>query len=278
MTISYKKLAFKFIKLVLIGYVVLVAGMYVMQRELQYNPDPARVLPSATKVPEMSVFDVTARDGTVNQAWIKMPDDPKQKIVVMFHGNASNQAGRADKARHFLDAGLGFVICGYRGYGGDPGTPTEDGLYDDARSLLQVLIRDRKIPEDQIVLYGESLGTGVAVKMAVEFPHVAGLILEVPFDSALSVAQGRYPYILGLQYLMKDQFLSDTRIGKLTMPKLFLLAGRDEVVPVAHGRRLFDLAPEPKRVIEFPQSQHSTTFDYGAGDKIRDFVYGLQVK
>lgn len=253
------------------AYVALVAMLYVGQRSMQYIPDTRAVVPAGTLVDGMNPVVHTTRDGLGITSWYWLPGRATQ-VVVMFHGNAQNLAARDFKIKPLIDAGYGAVMVGYRGYGGNPGTPSQDGLMNDARAVMDNLIKDRGLDPGQIFLYGESLGTGVAVQMAHEYSGIRGLVLEVPFDSALAVAKGRYPFIPGLEYLMHDPYRSDLLIGSLTMPKLVLLAGQDWIVPNRHGRRLYELAAEPKTLKEYPKAGHNSLYDHGAGADILAFL------
>lgn len=258
-----------------VAYMGLIATLFIEQRHIMYTPDKRDSGPAQTVTPEMVETKILTPDGHYNESWFYLPENPKAKVIVMCHGNSSNVADRAVKARPFIDAGYGFVLVGYRGYGGNVGTPTEDGLYEDARAVMKYLVEERGVPVSNIVVYGESLGTGVATKMAAEYPDISGLVLEVPFDSALAVAQDRYWYIIGLSVLVRDQYRSDLRVPKLTMPKLVIAAGDDRVVPPIHARRLFEGAAEPKQFLEIPGGHHDNLYDYGLSDKIITFIGAL---
>lgn len=270
------KIIYNILAGLMIVYMGIVATLFITQRDKQYNPDKTDHAPSETKVPEMIETQVMVPGEDTRESWYYLPADA-DRIIVFFHGNGENIAARDFKARALIDAGYGVALVGYRGYGGNRGFPSEEGFYDDARTVINDLIKERGKPEASLIFYGESLGSGVAVKMATEYPKIAGLVLEVPFDSALAVAEERYWFVVGLPFLMHDQYLNDSRIGKLTMPKLFLIAGDDEVVPPHHARRLFDLAAQPKQVVEFPGAHHGNLYDHGAAARIIPFISNLSV-
>jgi uncharacterized membrane protein (UPF0127 family)/pimeloyl-ACP methyl ester carboxylesterase len=270
-----RKRIVKILGLVVLGYCATLAVIYMGQRSMQYLPDTTNPAPAHTSVPEMQEVMVKTTDGLTLESWALIPDEPTAPVVVMFHGNAQNVAARAVKMRPLIDAGFGVVIAGYRGYGGNPGSPTENGLYTDARATLDYVLKDRAVPASRIIFYGESLGSGVATQMADEHRDIAGLILEVPFDSTLNVAKWRFPWAVGLGTLMHDQFHSDQRIQNLTMPKLFLTAGNDWIVPDRFGKALYALAPEPKKLIEYKDAGHNTLYDHGAGADIVAFIKNL---
>src|SRR5262249_5673448 len=155
--------------------------------------------------------------------------------------------------------GTGLIALNFRGYGGSTGTPTEEGLHRDADAAYAFAVA-RYAPE-RIVLWGHSLGTGVAVRLASEKP-VGKVILEAPYTSTVDVAAALFPYV-PVRWLMKDQFRSDERIGAVTAPLLIMHGGRDDVISIAFGRKLFALAHEPKRFIAYDNGNHIDLDDFG---------------
>jgi uncharacterized protein len=164
--------------------------------------------------------------------------------------------------------GIGFIALSYRGYMGSTGRPTELGLLRDAEATYQFAAA--RYPSDRIVLWGHSLGSGVAVALAAVRP-VAKVILEAPFTSTADVAARLFPFV-PVRWFMSDQFRSDLRIGKVTASILILHGAKDRIVPIALGERLFRLAREPKRFVRYPAGGHDDLDDYGAGDEARRFI------
>ena len=197
-----------------------------------------------------------------------VPAKAAKPLVLYFQGNAGALRNRADRFRVLADDGTGVVALSYRGYGGSTGSPSEIGLIADAEAAYAFAISHT--PPERIVVWGESLGTGVAVALA-SAHRIGGLVLEAPFTSAADVGAGVYWY-LPVQLLMKDPFRSDARIGKVTAPLLVLHGGRDRVVPISQGERLFARANEPKRFIRFAQGEHHDLDRYGALDAVRAFI------
>jgi fermentation-respiration switch protein FrsA (DUF1100 family) len=177
---------------------------------------------------------------------------------------------RVERFRKLIGAGIGLVALEYRGYGGLAGSPSEPGLIADAEAAYAFAVAH--YPAQQIVLWGESLGSGVAVALAAEKP-VGRVILEAPFTSALAVGQQRYWY-LPVRLLMKDQFRSDERIGKVTAPLLILHGMHDRVIPYAMGEHLFDLANKPKHIVRFLDGGHEDLDQNGAFDAVGRFLAG----
>ena len=253
-------------------YIVFVAALYVFQRNLLYHPDSNLSSPTASGVAEMEAVGLVTNDGLRLLAWYR-PAAEDRATVVYFHGNAGHIGNRGDKVRPYLDAGLGVLLVSYRGYAGNPGSPTEDGLYADGQAALDFLAKLGVGPTD-VVLYGESLGSGVAVeaarRQAARIP-VAAVVLESPFSSLVDVAQTHYPFIPA-RWLVKDRFDSVTKIAAIDAPLLILHGVRDRVVPVRFGRRLFAAAVRPKEDRWFDEAGHNDLYDYGAAAVVIEFI------
>ncbi|MBN8530628.1 MAG: alpha/beta hydrolase [Alphaproteobacteria bacterium] len=238
-----------------VAYLFILGLLYVMQFRLTYFPDPTP-LPDPKPLGGEAVALTTA-DGLTLTAWWFPPKDANGPVLLYCHGNASHLANRADKFAAFTAHGFGMLAVSYRGYGGNPGTPREEGLYADARAARQWL--DQKgIAKERIVYYGESLGSGVVTQLATESPP-ALLVLEAPYTSIVDVGKLRFPYIPVAQ-LMRERFDSFSKITRIHAPLLILHGEKDVTVPVKLGRRLLEAANEPKRGVFFPEVGH-TDFD-----------------
>lgn len=241
-------------------YLVFIGALTVFQRRLMYHPDPRLADRAHAGVPDMDAIELTAADGVRLVAWHRAARDGRATVLYL-HGNAGNIGMRGSKVRPFLDAGFGVMLLSWRGYGGSAGTPTEAGLYADGRAALDELERRGVRPAD-VVLYGESLGSGVAVQLAME-RAVAAVVLEAPFASALDVAAGAYP-LVPVRWLMWDRYDSIAKIGAVPVPTLILHGERDEVISVSHGKRMFERAKGPKRIVLFPRGRHNDLDEHGA--------------
>ncbi len=242
----------------LVAYLAALGVVYFGQRSLLFLPPlVAEGMRAGDTDPALRDFTARTDDGLDVRGWYA-PATHKPLTLVYFHGNALDIAASAWLAKPFAAAGYGFLLAEYRGYSGLAGQPTEMGLYADARAYLRQLIASG-VPEDHIVLFGYSLGTGVAVQMAAEF-HVAGLILAAPYLSIPKVAQLRYPIFPAL-WLTRDRFESDRKIAGLHAPLFLVNNADDKVVPAAHGRQLFALAHEPKEAYFAPSGGHGNVFD-----------------
>jgi fermentation-respiration switch protein FrsA (DUF1100 family) len=232
-------------------YLGIVALMYFAQRKLMYFPYSSRMAPDEADFPQAGELELKTADGLRIVAWT-VPPKPGKPVVLYFHGNGGSLAHRVHRFRRLVEDGTGLVALSYRGYGGSEGSPSEEGLIADGRAAYD-FARDR-YPEAGIVLWGESLGSGVAVAIAAE-RDVAAVILEAPFTSAADVAFSAYPF-LPVSLLMKDQFRSNERIGKVKAPLLIMHGARDRVVPFRLGERLYGLANEPKQFVRFSDGGH----------------------
>ena len=244
-----------------------VALMYVAQRALMYHPETLRTPPAAAGLFDVQELVLDTADGEKVIVWYAPPkrDLP---LVLYFHGNAGALRYRADRFRALLGDGYGLVALSYRGYGGSTGSPSEAGMIADAQAAYAFAAAH--VPAERIVVFGESIGTGVAVALAAT-QRIGRLILEAPFTSAVDVGARAY-WFLPVRLLMKDPFRSDQRIGQVTAPLLVLHGERDQVVPLALGEQLFALANEPKRFVRFPAGTHANLVQYGALDTVRSFI------
>jgi hypothetical protein len=232
-------------------YVGITAGLCGVQRQLLYLPWAGASEARAEDV-GMAVVSTTAGDGVTVRHWYSAPQG-KHKVAVLFHGNGGGVADLTAWADKLHARGYGVVLADYRGYSGNSGTPSEDGIYRDARAILAWL-HAQGFDDRDIVLMGWSLGTGVAVQLAMEH-HPAALVLFAAYSSLTDVAAGQYP-ILPVRLMMWDRFNSVDKIGKVDAPVMMVHGEDDEIVPPALGRELFGAAHEPKRAIFLPHTHH----------------------
>ncbi len=223
-------------------YVVIVAAAYFLQRQLMYFPDITRVAPAEAGVVGVEEIEITRPDGVVLVAWFRAPD-PGQPTVLYFHGNGGSVAWRDGIINYWSQQGFGFLFPNYRGYGGSTGSPSEDALISDGLAAYGELER-RGVDVNSVTVYGESLGSGVAVQVAAQ-RKAASVVLKAPFTSTLDVARRAYPF-LPVRLLMHDRYESIDHIAAIDAPLLIIHGDADTVVPFALGSRLFEAAVEPK--------------------------------
>ena len=259
---------FPLIGIVLGAYATMVGGLFLFQRQLLYFPDRTR--PELAGLGSIGVREVklSTDDGLSLLSWY-LPARAGRPVIAYFHGNGGHIGYRAERMRRFAHNGFGVLMLEYRGYGGNPGTPTEEGLYADAAAALDFLLRDGITPNG-LVLYGESLGSGVAVYQAAQ-REIGALILEAPFTSVAEIAQYHYSFVPA-SLLLRDRFDSLSRIGNVKAPILLLHGDRDRVVPVRFGRALFEAASEPKVFWFSPEAGHEDLARFGALDAVAAFL------
>ena len=249
------------------GYVAFVVFLYLGQRQFLFHPQLAHPSPVAAGLPEAQEVVVDTADGERVIVWL-VPPRGEKPVVIYFHGNAEIVAWRAERHRELTAGGIGLVALSYRGYMGSTGSPTEEGLLYDAEAAYQ--FATSRYPSNPIVLWGHSLGSGVAVALASRH-SVAKVILEAPFSSTADVAAGMFPFV-PVRWLMHDQFRSDQRIDAVRAPLLVMHGAGDWVVPIRLGERLFKLAHQPKRFVRFPDGGHDDLDRYGAVAVARRFI------
>jgi uncharacterized protein len=241
-------------------YLVVLISISVFQRSFLYFPNPTYISPEIayadTGLKELSV---KTEDGLDLKGWYA-PAISQRLTIVYFHGNADSLQTAAPIAAPYIKDGYGFLIVEYRGYSKLPGTPTEKGFYADARAFINKLI-GMGTKEEDIVLMGHSLGTGVATQMAGEF-RVKGLMLLAPFLSISQMAQIRFPF-LPAKYLAVDRYENFKKIPDIHVPLFIANGGKDIVVPSSQGKALFALGKNPKQFHYFPESGHNNLYDFG---------------
>ncbi len=255
----------------LLVYGVFISALALMQKRLMYFPDATRFVPSEWALKELQPVEVTAADGQKTTSWYVQAHAPDRFTIVFFQGNAGHLGFRNYKVRPWIDAGYGVMMVGYRGFG-NPGAPSEDGIYSDARGAIAQL-HERGIPDKALILYGESLGTGVATQMATE-THAAALILESPYTSVPDVGADRYP-LVPVHLLLRDAFDSLDKIEDVHMPLLLLHGELDTVVPIKFGKKLFEAANEPKQAVFVPEAGHNNVYNLNVQQHIMNFIANL---
>ena len=239
--------------LVLTGLVLLWLG----QRRLIYLRVAPPVGPITTLWPRADEVILETEDGLRLRSWFLPPEvGAGATAVLVFNGNAGTREDRLPLGVALARRGLAVLLFDYRGYGGNPGTPTEAGLILDARAARRGLASCPGVAADRIVYFGESLGSGVAVALAAEHPPAA-LVLRSPFTSLVDAARVHYP-LLPVRLLLRDRFPSDRRIGRIRSPLLVIAGDRDSVIPHTQSRRLFEMAPQDaKQFVSIARADHN---------------------
>ncbi len=261
---------------ILIGGIVLIycgllVAAAVFQRNLLYHPDTRHIAPQTAGLSGFQEISL-AREGNVSVVGWYRAAEGEQCTVLYFHGNGGGLANRAGRIDAFAKLGFGVLIMSYRGYSGSGGRPRETENVSDAKAAYAWL-RAAGVTAEQIVLYGESLGTGVAVQVAMEKP-VAGMVLEAPFTSIPDVAQRHYWYMPVRPFIL-DRYETIKHIKTVRVPLLVLHGARDAVTDVAFGRAVYEAANAPKTLKVFPSAEHGNIYAFSALSVVQKWIAQL---
>jgi uncharacterized protein len=254
--------------LILSLYMGLSLGLYFKQRTIIYLPEKTLNTPQFYGLKDAEELSLLTPDGVSITAWYNV-NSPQNKTLVYFQGNASNLGHRTKKLNAFISQGFNVMAVSYRGYGNSGGSPSEEGLYRDGRTAIQYLL-GQQVPIGNIILYGESLGSGVAVQLGTEF-KVGAVVLESPYTSLVNIGKKRYP-IIPISLLLKDRFESWNKIHNVHSPILIFHGQDDQVVPVTEGKLLLGLANEPKQGMFLKGIGHSDFNIYMLAEQTKRFV------
>ncbi len=264
-------LAKSLLALLLIAFLGIHGYFYLAQRQLMYFPSRERILPQDIGLVDVDEIVLQTGSGRALFSWFGRAQAGKPTIL-FFHGNAGAVSHRAHRFRGLMAAGFGVFMLGYPGYGGSDGRPSEHAFLAGAR-LAYDYLRGQGYEPDEIVIYGESIGSGVAVQL-VAAAAAKGLILEAPWSSAVDVARVHYPWLLaGL--LMKDAYRSIDHVDRVDMPMLVIHGENDRIIPIELGRRLFAKAREPKTFVGIPGAGHNDLHRYATDDIAAEFIEAL---
>lgn len=232
------------------GYLAIMLLMFLFQRRIIYHPEKNSGSPQINGFKTAQEVEILTTDGERLHGWYA-PPTTKAETIVYFHGNAGHLGHRATKLNAFAETGYGVFSVHWRGYGNSTGTPSEAGLMEDARAAINWL----KLSSEQMVFYGESLGSGVAVRMATEFPAKL-VMLEAAYISVQQRGKELYGW-LPVKYLLQDNFDSYHFIDKIHAPLVMIHGDKDTIIPVSHGKALFDKAVQPKKIYIYKGIGHT---------------------
>jgi fermentation-respiration switch protein FrsA (DUF1100 family) len=236
--------------------VLMLALVWAFQRSLIYLPATRPVAPASAVIPGARDVELHTSDGLVLGAWLVPAEKPARNITVLVaNGNAGDRSLRAPLARALAAEGMGVLLFDYRGYGGNPGDPSESGLARDVRAAHQFLVGEVGVPANRILYYGESLGAAVVTELAAEHPP-AGLVLRSPFVDLASVGQIHYPF-LPVKTLLRDRFELTTHLAEVEAPVTVVYGSHDSIIPPAQSRAAADAAPHLWRLVEVPGANHN---------------------
>ena len=255
----------------LLSYFFIVVLVYTFQRNLLYHPSENNYYGDDLLV-SVERVKIKTQDNIELLSWYHNKDINNNKTILFFHGNAGSLDNRIHKINHFKNMNVNFLLVAWRGFSGNKGQPTEEGLYEDARSAVSWL-KSKGVLEKNIVLYGESLGTGVATEIAQD-NNFAGIILESPFTSMIEAGKNVYPY-LPVKLLLKDKYESYKKIKKIKIPILIMHGEVDNIVPFYMGKKMYELANEPKYFYFSKYDDHMMEYNQNLLKALKDFINSL---
>ena len=236
-----------------------------------YHPDENNYFGDKLEV-KIEKVKITTSDNIDLLGWFHKKDLKNLKTIVYFHGNAGKLENRIYKLNYFKEMDVNFLIIAWRGFSGNNGKPSEKGLYEDGKSAI-IWLKKLGLLEEDIIIYGESLGTGIATELA-QNNNYAGLILETPFTSMIEAAKNFYPYIpVGL--LLKDKYKNDKKILDINIPLLVMHGEADQIVPFWMGKKIYEMANQPKYSYFTKFDDHMMEYDEKLVLALKKFIKSL---
>ena len=263
------KIYFSLILLLLV-YLVITSCLYLFQRSLLYHPTENNYYGDVLKV-SIEKIKIKTKDNLELLSWYHKKNS-KYKIILFLHGNAGTLENRIHKINHFKDMKVNFLILAWRGFSKNKGKPTEQGFYEDANSAIKWL-KTEGFEEEDIIIYGESLGTGVTTEIA-QNKNFAGIILESPFTSMIDAGKNKYPFF-PIRLLLKDKYESSKKIKNINSPILIMHGEKDSIVPFYMGQKMYELANKPKYFYFSKYDDHMMEFNEKLLQQLKNFIYSL---
>ena len=261
----------KILLIVLITYLLVLVILYFFQRNLLYHPSENNYFGDKLTV-SIDKIKIKSKDNIELMGWYHKKDSKNYKTILFLHGNAGSLENRIHKINHFQNMKINFLIIAWRGFSGNKGNPTEKGLYEDAESAINWL-KNKGIRTKDIIIYGESLGTGIATEIA-QNNNFAGVILESPFTSMIDAAKNKYPFF-PIRFLLKDKYESDKKIKNIKSPLLIMHGESDKIVPFWMGKKMYDIANEPKYSYFTKYDNHMMEYDKNLIIVLKKFLDSL---
>jgi fermentation-respiration switch protein FrsA (DUF1100 family) len=261
----------QFILTIFAIYFLVLVFLYFYQRNLLYHPNENNYSGDKILV-DIEKVKIQTADNIELLGWYHKKNLKDYKTLVYFHGNAGSLENRIHKLNHFQDMNINFLIIAWRGFNGNKGKPSERGLYVDGKSAIDWLIK-KGVDEKNLILYGESLGTGVATHLA-QNKNYAGVILETPFTSMVDAAKNFYPYI-PINLLLKDKFENFKKVKNINTPILVMHGEVDQIVPFSMGKKIYEIANNPKYSYFTKYDDHMMEYDENLVLALKSFFNSL---
>ncbi len=261
----------KSIVLIIFLYLILLIFLYFYQNKLLYHPNINSYSEINNLIPKIEKVKITTSDNYKLLGWFHKKDISK-KTILFLHGNAGSLENRIYKLNHFENFDLNFLIIAWRGFSGNDGKPNEKGLYEDAKGALNWL-RSIGVKEEKIILYGESLGTAVAIEIG-QNKKYAGMVLEAPFTSMIDMGKKYYSFF-PVSFLLKDKYESVKKIQNIYFPVLVMHGKKDKIVPFKMGKKIYNSANLPKYHYFSEYDDHMMDFNESLIKELKLFIEGL---
>jgi|TARA_B100001964_G_scaffold40927_1_gene45096 hypothetical protein len=261
----------KLVILIIVTYCLLLTFVFFYQRKLLYHPNFSNHVTGDGLIHSIEKINIKTEDNIDLKGWFHLKDS-KKKTILFFHGNAGTLDNRIYKLNFLGNLDINFLIIAWRGYSGSSGKPTELGLYQDAKSAVNWL-NLKGIVEKNIILYGESLGTSVAIEIG-QNKNFAGIILEAPFTSMVDTGKKYYPFF-PVKLLLKDKYESKNKIKNIKFPILVMHGKKDKIIPFYMGEAIYNLANKPKFKYFSDNDDHMMDFDENLVNEISSFLKSL---
>ena len=252
-------------------YFFIIISTYIFQRSLLYHPTENNYSGDQLLI-SIKKIKIKTQDNIEILSWYHNKNLNNYKTILFFHGNAGSLENRIHKINHFKDLKVNFLLVAWRGFNGNAGKPSEEGLYEDAKSAIRWL-NSNGIKENNIILYGESLGTGIVTEVA-QYRNFGGIILESPFTSMIDVGKDKYPF-LPVKLLLKDKYESNKKMKNINSPILVMHGKVDNLVPFHMGKKIFELANEPKYSYFSDNDNHMMEYNEKLLKALKDFINSL---
>ena len=266
-----KKTILQIFVLIFFLYLIFLVFLYFYQRNLLYHPNENNYSGDKLKV-KIEKIKILTTDNLKLNGWFYKKNLSDYKTIIYFHGNAGTLDNRIHKLNHFEDMDVNFLIVAWRGFSGNKGKPTENGLYADGKSAVKWVL-EQGIKEENIVLYGESLGTGITTEIA-QNKNFAGVILETPFTSMVDAAKKFYPYI-PVSLLLQDRYENEKKVKNIKIPIMIMHGEKDTIVPFSMGKKIFEIANEPKYSYFTKYDDHMMEYDDQLVNALKIFLKSL---
>ena len=248
----------KYIISIIFIYLFLGLFLFFIQRKILFNVSVSPKKPHQYGLDNVQELNILTKDNIKLLCWHSKPDEGAPTLIY-FHGNSFDIGERASRIEKYIKHGWGVLLVSWRGFSGNKGKPSEANLYIDAEAVMQWIAEEKLIKKDSIIIYGESLGTGVAIEMATRYLFKS-VVLEAPFTSIVDIAQKKYK-IYPAKFMVLDKFDNLSKIKKIISPILIISGKKDEIVPHSHSIKLYNQANKPKDALITNEAMHNNLYD-----------------